>query len=326
MMLKKFRFLVLAMALILVFVSCVTFAADKPLKLVYGHIWPQEHFYCKADLYFKKLVEKNSKGKILIDFFPAGQLGNERELLQATRSGAQQLCLTSSAVLYQWWTKIQTLGLPYIYRDSAHLKKVATRITSVVDQDELSTKVGVRIIGTRLMSPRHLNTKFPVNKLEDLKGHRIRVPESPMLRGLFKAWGAIPTMIPLGDLYTALATGIVEGQENPVDTIYSCKFYEQAKYCVMTAHMRGMYLHVISEKCWQSLSARQKKIITNAADKATKMVFKAAKASEEKYCQLLVKGGMKFIKVDVTPFREKAKTIWGKFGDQELIEKIQAIK
>jgi tripartite ATP-independent transporter DctP family solute receptor len=326
MMLKKFRCLALVMALILVVVSCTTFAAKKPIKLVYGHIWPPEHYYCKGDLYFKELVEKNSKGQILIDYFPGGQLGNERELLQATKSGAQQLIITSFGVLQQWWPKIITFGLPYIVRDDKHQLKIAEKITTLIDQEELAAKTGVRIIGIRLSSPRQLNTKFPVNKLEDLKGHKIRVPENAMLKALFQAWGAIPTMIPAADLYTALATGTVEGQENPFSDIYTRKTYEQAKYCALTAHTQGFYSQAISDKCWKSLSARQKKIITVAANKTTKMMFDAAKANEEKYYQILVKAGMQFTKPDLTPFKEKAKTIWNRFGDPEWIKKIQAIK
>jgi tripartite ATP-independent transporter DctP family solute receptor len=325
-MLKKFRCLAFLMALILVVVSCTTFAANKPLKLVYGHQFVKDHFYCKGDLYFKELVEKNSKGQILIDYFPAGQLGNEREMLQATQSGAQQLDLVSVGVLQHSWPELITFDLPYILRDYKHQLKVAERITSLIDPKELATKAGVRIIGVRVASPRQLTTKFPVSKLNDLKGHKIRVPENLMLTACFKAWGAIPTAIPAADLYTALATGTVEGQENPFDSIYSFKWYEQAKYCALTAHIRANYYHVISEKCWEGLTASQKKIITNAADKTTKMMIEAAKASEEEYYQLLVKGGMQFTKPDLAPFMEKAKTIWSKFGDEKLIKKINEIK
>jgi TRAP-type C4-dicarboxylate transport system substrate-binding protein len=171
-----------------------------------------------------------------------------------------------------------------------------------------------------------LVTRFPVNKLEDIKGMKMRVSESAIPLAFFQALGTVPTAIPFSDLYTALATGTVDGMDNPLDTIYAGKFYETVKYCALTAHTRAFYLMLININCWNSLTKKQQKIIQNAADKSTKMVNKAALDSENEYKRLLKKAGMKFTKPNTTPFREKAKTIWGRFGDAELIKKIEAIK
>jgi tripartite ATP-independent transporter DctP family solute receptor len=325
-MLRKSRCLVLAMALILVVVSCTSFAAVKPVKLIYGHIWAADHFYCKGDLYFKKLVEKKSKGKILIDYFPASQLGTEREMLQATMSGAQQMVLTSWNILGQWWPKLQAFELPYLIRDEAHQLKLLDKLFSLVDPDELAAKTGVRIIGLRLSSPRHLYSKIPINKFEDLKGLKIRLPETPVFIAFWKESGAIPTVIPLTDAYTALATGTANALEGAFDQTYSQKFYEQVKYCALTGHMRGFYLMAINYKFWNNLTRMQKKIIQDAADKSTKFMVKESQKSEEGYKKLLVKEGMKFTKPDLDPFREKAKILWKRFGDQDLIKKIDAVK
>jgi tripartite ATP-independent transporter DctP family solute receptor len=326
MMLKKFRCLALVMALILVVVSCTTFAAPKPVKLVYGNVMTIDHFFCKSDLYFKKLVEKNSKGQISVDYFPASQLGSEQEQLQATKSGAQQMFIASLGNLTQYWPKMSTFGLPYIYRDEAHHLKVANNLYSVLDPDEFAAKIGMRILFMRIRAPRHLYTKFPVNKLEDIKGLKIRVPENPGLKALWTALGAIPTVIPAADVYTALATGTVGAQENPFAFTYTMKFYEQVKYCALTAHMRDITLTVINNKFWNSLTAAQQKIIQNAAKKASRMGMKDVKEDEEKNYNLLVKAGMKFTKPDLAPFRKRAKTMWNQFGDPELIKKIEAVK
>jgi tripartite ATP-independent transporter DctP family solute receptor len=326
MMLKKFRCLVLVMALVLVVVSSSTFAAKKPVKLVYGHVFAAEHFFCKSDLYFKKLVEKNSKGKILVDYFPASQLGTEQEQLQATKSNAQQMFIASLGNLTQYWPKMSTFNLPYIYRDEAHHIKVANNLYSLIDPDEFAAKTSMRILYVRIRAPRHLTTKFPVNKLEDIKGLKIRVPENPVLKAIWKALGTIPTVIPGADVYTALATGTVDAQENPFDYTYTMKFYEIVKYCALTAHMRDITLTVINNKCWNGLTARQKKIVQNAAKKASEMGMKDVKEDEEKNYNLLVKAGMKFTKPDLAPFREKAKTMWSQFGDPKLIKKIEAVK
>ncbi|MGD8401876.1 MAG: hypothetical protein PVH64_13255 [Bacillota bacterium] len=103
-------------------------------------------------------------------------------------------------------------------------------------------------------------------------------------------------------------------------------FYEQTKYCALTAHMRTLVMMVINDKCWKSLTAKQKKILTNAAAKNAEKGFKDVVTNEAEYYNNLVKVGMKFTRPDLAPFREKVKTVWTRFGDKTLIKKIQAIK
>jgi TRAP-type C4-dicarboxylate transport system substrate-binding protein len=324
MMLKKFRCLALVMALILVVVSGTTFAAKKPVKLVYGTIFAKDHPFVKADEYFKKIVKKNSKGQILIDYFPVGQLGSQPEMQQATKFGSQHLF--GGGIPMSFWSKLQTIELPYLFRDEAHQLKVASKLASIIDQNELGAKTGMRIIGVRLRSPRHLVTKFPVHKLEDIKGLKLRVPPNQVYGALWRALGAVPTIIPGPDTYTALATGTVDAAENPFADIYAWKYQEQLKWCALTGHVRSINAMQINNNCWNSLTAKQRKILTNAAKKSCKFYETLRKENERKYKELLTKGGMKFSTPDITPFREKAKTIWSQFGDEEWIEKIEAIK
>jgi tripartite ATP-independent transporter DctP family solute receptor len=323
-MLKKFRCLALVMALILVIVSGTTFAAKKPVKLTYGNVYASDHYYVKADQYFKKLVEKKSKGQIIVDYFPASQLGSLTEQLQAVMSGAQQMYFGGG--IQENWPKLRTLELPYLFRNDVHQLKVAKRLTSLIDHDGLIAKTGLRIIGVRLSSARHLTTKFQVNKLEDIKGLKIRVPQSALYMALWKALGAIPTVIPAADTYTALATGTVDAQENPFADTYANKFYEQVKYCALTAHIRPMYPILINNKVWNGLTKAQQKILTEAATKSCELSETLRKKSEGEYKELLSKGGMKFNTPELGPFMVKAKTIWSQYGVAETIQKIEAIK
>jgi tripartite ATP-independent transporter DctP family solute receptor len=324
-MLKKFRFLVLIMVLILVFISCTTFAAGKkPIKLVYGSNYPVDHYYTKVDNYFKKLVEKNSKGQIKVDVFPASQLGTFTEQWQAVKSGAQQMHFGGLPI--NFCPKLQTFELPYLYRDEKHILKVSQQLTSLIDEDELAAKAGMHILGVRQSSARHLTTKFPVNKLEDIKGLKIRVPENGLYLAMWRALGAIPTCIPTADTYTALATGTVDAQENPFGDIYTRKFYEQTKYCALTYHVLFFRVMLINNNFWKNLTKSQQKIIANAADKSCKMADSLKKEDEKNMKNLLIREGMIFTTPNTIPFREKAKTIWKEFGDPELISKIEAIK
>jgi tripartite ATP-independent transporter DctP family solute receptor len=325
-MLKKFRCLVLAMALIFVVVSCTTFAAKKPVTIISGDLFNPNHFFYKGDIYFKELVEKNSKGEIIVKHYPSAQLGSQTEQIQAVRNGAQQITLTSGGVLSPYWQKLATLDLPYLYRDQDHFLKVAAKLSSIIDQKEMAAKTNMRILTTRFRSPRQLTTKFPVNKLEDIKGIKMRVPELPVSVALWKALGTVPTVIPGAEIYTALASGTIDAQENPFSDIYGNKTYEQTKYCALTAHLQSIELIVINNNFWNGLSAKHKKIIRDAAEKSRQLMVKACYEGEEADYQSLLKVGMIFTKPDLAPFREKAKTVWSQFGDKELIEKIQAVK
>jgi tripartite ATP-independent transporter DctP family solute receptor len=327
MMLKKSRCLILAMVLILVVVSCNAFAAvKKPITLIYGNIFGTNHFFYKGDVYFKELVEKNSKGQIQVKLYPAAQLGPQTEQIQATMVGSQQMTMTSGGVLAPYWKKLSTLDLPYVYRDQEHYIKVAEKITSIIDAKEMAAKTGMRILSARIRTPRQLTTKFPVNKLEDIKGLKMRVPELPVMVALWKALGAVPTVIPSAEIYTSLATGTVDAQENPFADIYAAKTYEQTKYCALTSHMREIIVMLINNNFWNKLTTSQKKLIQNAAVQSSKLMIKTALEGEEADYQALLKVGMIFTKPNLAPFREKAKTVWDQFGDKELIEKIQAVR
>jgi tripartite ATP-independent transporter DctP family solute receptor len=326
MMLKKFRYLALAMALILVIVSATTFAEVKPVKVVYGSVFEENGCYGKGDAYFKELVEKNSKGQVAVELYPLCQLGSGGEMYQAVKSGAQQMVTSAISEFVPFWSELGTFDLPYLYRNQEHLERVAGRFSSLIEQKAKAEKIGMRIIGMRIRPTRQLTTKFPVNKLEDIKGLKIRVPQSPVSVALWKALGSIPTVLPGNDVYTALATGTIDAQENPFESIYMSKFYEQVKYCALTAHKSELVVVVANNKWWKSLKTGQRKIIQDALDKSNELANKLALENNEKYYQLLIKAGMKFTKPDLAPFRGKAKTIWGQFGDVKLIKKVQAVK
>jgi tripartite ATP-independent transporter DctP family solute receptor len=326
MMFKKFRCLVLVMVLSLVFVSCNTFAAKKePIKLVFGHIFAADHYYHKAILKFKDLVEKNSKGQILIDVFPASQLGSLKEITQATQSGAQHFFLDSLGGLATSYPKLGTFQLSYIVRDEKHYEKILSKGRSLFNEKELKANTGLSIVALWARAPRYLTTKFPVNKLEDIKGIKMRVPENPVMVAFWKALGTVPTAIPIADVYTALATGTIDALENCLSDICTFKLYEQTKYFAYTAHMHEVFAIYINAKTWDSLTSAQKKILIDAGNKSGAMAKQAVDNGEKGYWDFLRKNGKIVTHPDLAPFIERAKTTWGKFGDPELIKKIQAL-
>jgi tripartite ATP-independent transporter DctP family solute receptor len=327
MMLKKSRCLVLATLLILVFVSVTSFAAVKPIKLVYGSTFNNDHFCYKGDLYFKKLVEKNSKGQIVVDYFGQCQLGSITEQVQATKTNAQQMFVGAIGTFEPYLPKLRTFGLPYVYRNKDHVIKVANKFTSLIDNNEFADKTGTRILGFPYLNPsRKLHTKFPVNKIEDIKGLKIRVPQIPSWQYLWRSLDAIIVVLPITDTYTALATGTADAHENTLDVSYTNKFFEQTKYCAFTNHIYELGVMIINNQSWNSLTAAQKRVVSKAAEKASEYKINAALKSDMEYKKLLKKEGMKFSTPDLTSFKEKAKPILDQYGDKELLKKIENIK
>jgi TRAP-type C4-dicarboxylate transport system substrate-binding protein len=127
---------------------------SKPIKLVFGTVFTADHFFAKGDNYFKQLVEKNSKGQILIDYFPANQLGSIPEQIEATKNNSQQIFLVGTTSLGAYWSKFKTLDVPYLIRDDAQQIKIAGKLMSIINQDELASKIGLRM----------LNRIFPLAK------------------------------------------------------------------------------------------------------------------------------------------------------------------
>jgi TRAP-type C4-dicarboxylate transport system substrate-binding protein len=326
-MLKKFRCLVLSMVLILVVVSCTTFAANKPIKLIFGHNYAVEHYYNKGANYFKELVEKNSKGQIAVDIFPGAQLGGPGEMLQATRNGAQHITIAFlGGYISGLYPKLTTFELPGLIDDYALLSKIMGRFDSLIDPDDLIAKTGVRTIGFFPYAMKQFYSKVPVNKLEDIKGLKIRISEIPVTVAMCKAIGGVPTVVTNADAYTAFATGVVDATIGDPPGFYAAKFYEQLKYCARYSYQCGFSLMIINNNFLKGLTAAQQKIILNAADKCTKFIKKTTLEEDNRCQQLLAKEGMKFTKPAKAPFINKIKTVWSQFGDAELIKKIEAMK
>jgi tripartite ATP-independent transporter DctP family solute receptor len=321
----KTKKLCLVMFLLMLVFSCGALADDKPIKLVFGDVYAVGQAYTKADQYFKELVQKNSHGKLVIDYFPAGQLGSEREMLEATKAGAQHITQTTTGMFGTLYPKIGTLELPYLFRDRNHYYKSVDVGLSLMGED-LAKVSGLKILFWRERAPRELTTKKPVRNLDDIKGLKIRVSEVPVRVALWRALGTSPSPLPMGDVYTSLATGAIDAQENPLDTIYGFKLYEQQKYVILTDHMREICLIAINKKTWDRLSPKYQKVLLKSGRESAVYSNRLVQNEEKKCRKLLEKQGMKFLTIDKRPFIKKAKAIWNRFGDEDIYQKIEAVK
>ncbi|MEI4472329.1 DctP family TRAP transporter solute-binding subunit [Frigidibacter sp. MR17.24] len=216
--------------------------------------------------YFAKQVEELSGGKIKVTNFPSGQLGNEAQQIGALQGGLQEMLITSSTNLIKYNELFQVIDLPFAFPDDAATDKVLLGDVGkeMLDGLEGSGMKGLTYIdnGFRDLS----NSKKPIESLADFQGLSFRVIGAPVFINTFKALGTNPVPMPFTEVYTALETGTVDGQDNPLLTVRDANFYEVQKYLTASKHAYSALVMLVSQPYWNSLSDEDKAIIQKAAD------------------------------------------------------------
>jgi TRAP-type transport system periplasmic protein len=250
-------------------------------------------------------IRKQSGGRIDIQFFPNAQLGSDAAMLTQVRSGALDM-MTASGISMQVVAPIAGIsGMAFAFNDYAHVWQAMDGALGASIREGLD-KVGIYAFPKILDSGyRNITTSTrPINSVEDLKGMKMRVPPSPVWVSLFTALGASPTSITINELYSALQTKIVDGQENPLTVIDAGKYYEVQKYCSITEHMWDGLWIIANGKRIKSLAPDEMALITKSFEAATiKQRTETERLNTELEGALKAKG-LAFSHPDKKPFRE----------------------
>jgi len=307
-------------------------AKFKSMTIKLGHLNTTDHPVNLGAVKFKEVLEAKTGGAVKVEIFPAGQLApNENELIQGVRLGTTTMCLTSAGGLGVFVPDYQTMAVPYIWRDMDHIKKVTRGDIGASLSEQAIQKLGVRVLdGARLYGDRLLTTKGKVIKSpDDLKGMKVRVPEVPIYLETIRAMGASPVAVATAEIYTALGTGVADGQENPATSIYTWKLYEVQKYLMMTGHITQNNLIVINETAWKGMEPALQAIVRDAVwesgDHETAMAVKMNKEALEN----LKAKGMEIHEVNLDAFKKATATVPDKFADKwspGLVSRIRAVR
>lgn len=268
---KSLRFsIVIAVLTVMVLALAGPVAAKTYTIKVSLHIPPKEAVPSYAAmLYFKNLVESQSKGRIKVQLFPSNQLGSERESLEGLKMGTHQMDLTSSGAVPVFFPEVQCLAMPYLFSSRAVAWKVFDGWFGQELAEAMVKKTGMRILGYCENGVRHfVTTKKKIETPADLKGLKIRTMENPAHMKLVKALGASPTPIAWGELYTAVQQGVVDGYELPTPLIEFVKLYQVSKYVILDGHIYDPAFIWINDKFYQSLPVDLRSIVTNAVVEA----------------------------------------------------------
>ena len=231
-----------------------------PLELKLGHIQTEQDFWHLGSLKFKEELEKRSNGEITLKIYPNSTLGGDRDLVEGMQMGTVDFGLVAG-VLGNFEKSIGLLELPYLFDSQEEFNKVI--------HGPIGEEIAIRILNWWDRGPRQTTSNKPINKLEDLKGLKIRLPEIPAMVNSWRAMGANPTPMAWSEVYTGLQQNVIEAQENPIPFIYGGRINEVQKYIAITDHKYEYVTIAMSEMRWKKLNDKQRQIIVEAANAAT---------------------------------------------------------
>ena len=303
--------------------------AKKTLKL--GTVLPPDNVITLNATEFAKRVNERAKGELEVVVYPNTQLGNERDMAEGMQLGTVEMAAISTGILTNFVPEVGVTGLPFIFRSWDHLEKVLRSPLADQLSDMILKRTGIRTLGWWEQGFRvTITTRKPINSLQDLQGLKIRLPEEKVLIRTFQLMKAAPTVVPWGEVYTSLQTGVVEGMESSPPGIFTMKFYEVAPYLAETNHQHAVVQLLVSDKVFQSLSKDVQDVIRQAAKEATDINYRTARtASTASWDQLKAKAKQTTFP-ELGPFREAVQPLFKEFGEQtkthELIRQIQAVQ
>ncbi|HVN98271.1 MAG TPA: DctP family TRAP transporter solute-binding subunit [Syntrophorhabdaceae bacterium] len=234
----------------------VSVVKAQTYEIKFAHVDPADPFTSKkgaAGVAFKGDLEAATSGAVSVKLFPAGQLGGERELIEAVKLGTIQMAMVSAAIA-SYYKEAQVLDIPYLFSSAPEAWKVMDGPFGKEMAADCLKKTGLRVLAYGETGFRNFtNSVRPIKSPADMKGMKIRVMESPVYVAMIKGLGAQPTPIAWPETYTALQQKVVDGEENPISVIAANKFYEVQKYMTIDGHSYGVDFILINEKFFQSL-------------------------------------------------------------------------
>jgi tripartite ATP-independent transporter DctP family solute receptor len=267
---------------------------------------------------FKEIVEKNSGGKIKVNLFPGGALGSDQANVSALQGGTLEMASMNSGIFASQVREFSVFDFPFMFASGQEADVVVDGAFGKKMHARLEEK-GLVGLGFYELGFRHVtNGRRAINKVSDIEGLKLRVIPNPINVDWVKALGANPTPLPFPELYAALEQKAVDGQENPVATINGAKLFEVQKHMALTGHQYNPQSVVMSKKFWDTLSAAEKKIVSDAAAESSKFQRTQARAQEASLLENLKKNGMLVTSLppaEVAILRDKMKPVIAKHGE-----------
>jgi tripartite ATP-independent transporter DctP family solute receptor len=285
--------------------------AQTELKL--GHVGEPGSIFQKASDEYAKRVNQKLAGKVKVVVYGSSQLGGDKEMIQKLKLGTLDFAVPST-VMTSEVDEFGLFDLPYIVKDRGHMAKIEKDVfwPSIAP---LAEKKGLKILAVWENGYRHItNNKRPIKVPEDLKGIKLRVPEGKWRVKMFQEYGANPSPMKFSELFTALQTGVMDGQENPFTQIYSAKLQEVQKFLSLSGHVYTPAYVVVGSRKFSQLPADVRKELEAIARETQAFVYSTAQKDEDDLLAKLKQAGMQVNEVDKNAFIKASKGIYDEFG------------
>ncbi len=319
--------IIILFSYLLIFLGCSRDSSERVLKL--AHVLDISHPVHKGMVFMAERLAEISVGRMRIDIYPSGQLGQERDLIELLQIGSLAMTKVSTAPLEAFVPAMKIFGIPYVFRDHDHCWKI---FTGPIGQKLLlaGEKYFLRGMCYYDAGSRSFYTKErPVHSPADLDGLKIRVMKSNTAVKMVQALGGSPTPIPWGELYTSLQQGVVDGAENNPPSFYLSRHYEVCKYYSLDEHTSVPDILLMSTVVWTSLSEQEQKWLQQAVDESVEYQKKVWKESSDEAMKKVRESGVEVIYPDKGPFREAVKEMHESYKGTslyDLIQEIQAVR
>ncbi len=310
----KYSLLFVVFCLVL-FAIClnIMFVNAEQYILKFGHDYLPDSPHDHAALEFKRIVEEKTGGNVKVEVYPAGQLGTGREMIEGMQLGIVQGVALPSSNFAGFNMSISIPDLPFLFSSPEKCHEV---LDGPIGNELLSVLENHKMVGAAWWESgfKCFTANFPITSPDDFIGKKIRVMPSPILIAQFEAYGANGIPIDFAELYNALQQGVVDGEENPIATIYSRKFYEVQDYITLSNHGFLGYIVAFSKDWLEGLPEEYQNIIISTAQELSPIQrAEVARLVVEKYLPEIIAFGTKIIEFTAdqrAAFEEKAKPVY----------------
>ena len=314
---------VLALALLGLLASCGN-EDSGPRVIRLGHIGYPDSPYDLGARKFKELLEERFPGRVEVRVFGSAQLGEDKEMLEGLRLGTLEMHVPSS-VLHSVEPMFGLFDLPFLIEDRAQIERIAEgplgeRLREALRDDDL-VLLGLWENGFRMIT----NNLRPVRRPEDLKGIKLRTPKDPERMKMFAAFGANPTSMSYGEVFSALKQGVIDGQENPLSQIVPGRFYEAQRYLSLSKHVYSPAYPVMSRRYFEALDQDLRIAILETAKEVGRFHRELGEREDKKFLELLEER-MEVTEIDRAAFTAAAAPLYREFEEKFGAEMVATVR
>jgi tripartite ATP-independent transporter DctP family solute receptor len=279
--------------------------AHAQTKLKWAHVYETSEPYHKWSVWAGEEFKKRTNGKFEIQVFPASSLGKESDINQGLQLGTVDIILTGASFASNSYPRLAVSYYPFTFRDADHVIKYAKSDVFKELTDGYKKATGNTVTALTYYGARHATSNKLFTNCDQMKGLKMRVPDSPAYTALPRACGANPTPIAFAEVYLALQNGTVDAQENPLPTIEAKKFFEVQKNIILTGHIADALLTVVGPTAMGKMTPAEQKLFADISQEAAEKATNDIRKREAELVDEFKKKGINVVTVDRNDFQQR---------------------